>query len=194
VVSQHSELAFPFTVREVVLLGRTPHPGRGDAAADHAAADHALALVGLAERAAQPYPTLSGGERQRVHFARALAQLEGAPEGPRALLLDEPTASLDLAHQHALLAQTRTLARREGFGVLVVLHDLNHALAYADDVLVLARGRAVAAGPVASTLSAELASEVFGFQLRLERFSDGACFVASQSSTVASNTSTSSVS
>jgi iron complex transport system ATP-binding protein len=70
VVSQHSELAFPFTVREVVLLGRTPHPGRGDAAADHAAAARALASVGLAARAEQPYPTLSGPSPARRRARR----------------------------------------------------------------------------------------------------------------------------
>ncbi len=173
VVGQHSEPAFPFTAREVVLLGRTPHPGSGDTPADHAAADRALAAVDLAARAAQSYPTLSGGERQRVHFARALAQLDGAPAGPRALLLDEPTASLDLAHQHGLLRLARDLARRDALAVLVVLHDLNLALRYADDVLLLAAGRVAAGGPVAGTLTAALASALFGLSLRREELADG---------------------
>lgn len=164
VVAQHSDLAFPFTVREVVLLGRTPHTGRGDAPADHAAAARALAAVDLAGRATQSYPTLSGGERQRVHFARALAQLDGAPPGPRALLLDEPTASLDLSHQHATLALARDLSRREQVAVLVILHDLNLALAYADDVLVLAKARAAASGPIATTLSPDLVRAVFDIE------------------------------
>jgi iron complex transport system ATP-binding protein len=168
VVGQHSELAFPFTAREVVLLGRTPHPSRGDAPADRAAADRALAAVDMAGRAAQDYPTLSGGERQRVHFARALAQLDGAPLGQRALLLDEPTASLDLAHQHGVLALARRLARQEDLAVLIVLHDLNLALAYSDDVLVLQAGRVVAAGPVAVTVTSALVRTVFGITADLQ--------------------------
>jgi iron complex transport system ATP-binding protein len=167
VVSQGSELAFPFTVLEVVRLGRTPHPGRGDTPADLAACRAALAAVDLSDRAGQPYPTLSGGERQRVHLARALAQLADTPAGPRALLLDEPTASLDLSHQHASLALARDLAKREHVAVLVILHDLNLALAYADDVLVLRDGRVAATGPVASTLTPALIREVFGVPARL---------------------------
>jgi iron complex transport system ATP-binding protein len=167
VVAQHSDLAFPFTVGEVVRLGRTPHPGRGDAPADHAAAARALAAVDLSDRAAQSYPTLSGGERQRVHFARALAQLDCAPSGPRALLLDEPTASLDLAHQHSVLGLARDLARRENIAVFAVLHDLNLALAYADDLLALVAGRMVAAGPITTTLTTALVREVFGIHATL---------------------------
>ena len=174
VVVQHSELAFPFTVREVVLLGRTPHPGRGDSPADQAAAVRALASVDLTDRAAQNFPTLSGGERQRVHFARALAQLDGAPTGSRALLLDEPTASLDLAHQHAVLALARRLARSEGLAVLVVLHDLNLALGYADDVLVLRAGAVAATGPVAETITTALVRSVFGIDADLHPGSAGA--------------------
>lgn len=167
VVSQHSELSFPFTVQEVVRLGRNPHPGRGDALADHAACRAALASVDLSDRALQPYPTLSGGERQRVHLARALAQLAGPASGPRALLLDEPTASLDLSHQHSTLALARDLARRDNLAVLVVLHDLNLALAYADDLLTLSGGRVVAAGSTASTLTPDLVRAVFGIHATL---------------------------
>ncbi len=167
VVAQHSDLAFPFTVDEVVRLGRTPHPGRGDAPADRAASARALAAVDLENRSRQSYPTLSGGERQRVHFARALAQLDGAPPDSCALLLDEPTASLDLAHQHSVLALARTFAAGKNHAVIVVLHDLNLALRYADDALVLSRGGVVAAGPVATSLTPELIESVFGMSARI---------------------------
>jgi ABC-type hemin transport system ATPase subunit len=105
VLPQHSMLDFPFTVLEVVLLGRSPHGG-GASVHDHYIARQALAAVEAAHLEQRLYPTLSGGERQRVQLARVLAQIwEPLPDGTaRYLLLDEPTASLDLAHQHATLA------------------------------------------------------------------------------------------
>lgn len=171
VVPQASDLAFPFRVGEVVRLGRIPHPGGGDSRADHAIAASALSEVDLTPFADRFYPSLSGGEKQRVHFARALAQLRpdpaASPPAARALFLDEPTASLDLSHQHSVLALARALARREHVSVFVVLHDLNLALAYADDLLALARGHIVAAGPVTTTLTPALVQDVFGIRATL---------------------------
>jgi len=171
VLPQESDLRFPFRVEEVVRLGRIPHPGGGDSAADHALAREALAQVDLAAFADRVYPTLSGGERQRVHLARALVQLRPVPgaEPPaeRVLVLDEPTSSLDLAHQHSVLALARDLAAREQVAVLAVLHDLNLALAYADDALVLRQGRVAATGPIAEILTPALIQEVFAVPARV---------------------------
>ena len=171
VLPQESDLSFPFRVEEVVRLGRIPHPGGGDSPADHILARESLAQVDLTTFADRLYPTLSGGEKQRVHLARALAQLQpdpaAQPPAARVLLLDEPTASLDLAHQHAVLSLARDLARREHVAVFAVLHDLNLALAYADDLLALAAGRIVAAGPIAATLTPVLVREVFGIHATL---------------------------
>jgi iron complex transport system ATP-binding protein len=171
VLPQESDLAFPFRVEEVVRLGRIPHPGGGDSSADHTLARAALTQVDLELFADRLYPTLSGGEKQRVHLARALAQLHpdpsSAPPAARALLLDEPTASLDLAHQHSVLSLARDLARRENVAVFAVLHDLNLALAYADDLLALVAGRMVAAGPISTTLTTALVREVFGIYATL---------------------------
>lgn len=179
VLPQESDLRFPFRVEEVVRLGRIPHPGGGDAAHDRVLALEALRRVGLADLANRLYPTLSGGERQRVHLARALVQLEPAPGAPapgaRVLLLDEPTASLDLAHQHSVLSLARDLALREHIAVLAVLHDLNLVLTYADDLLVLQRGRAAAAGPVAETLTPDLVQEIFGVSARFAESSAPRC-------------------
>lgn len=170
VLPQESDLRFPFRVEEVVRLGRIPHAGGGDSAHDHTVAQEALHLTGLAPLSQRLYPTLSGGEKQRVHLARALAQLRpargaSAPAG-RVLLLDEPTASLDLAHQHAVLKIARSLAVREQVAVLAILHDLNLALGYADEVVVLREGRLVASGSVRETLSPELIASVFGVSAR----------------------------
>ena len=170
VLPQESDLRFPFRVEEVVRLGRVPHPGGGDTAHDRALSLEALRQVGLAALADRLYPTLSGGEKQRVHLARALVQLQPAPGVPapsgRVLLLDEPTASLDLAHQHGVLALANDLAHREHVAVLAILHDLILALAYADELLVLQHGRSVSEGPVTDTLTPALVVEIFGVPAR----------------------------
>ncbi len=158
VLPQHSALAFGFTAFEVAMLGRMPHAAR--AAEDEAAARRALEAAGVAHLAERRYPTLSGGEQQRVHLARALAQLDGSATEARYLLLDEPTASLDLAHQHAVLRLARAHAEAGG-GVLVVLHDLNLAAQYADRLAVLRDGRLLAEGPPADVLDPALVRAAF---------------------------------
>jgi iron complex transport system ATP-binding protein len=162
VLPQHARLGFAFPVFEVVLMGRTPHT-RGAAETSRgaeitAAALEAVAMTDFADRA---YPTLSGGEQQRVHLARALAQVWEAPtEGGRYLLLDEPTASLDLAHQHGVLRTARSFAD-EGAGVLAVLHDLNLAAQYADHVVVLSGGEVLTQGAPADVLTSETIRTAF---------------------------------
>ncbi len=153
VVSQFNQVAFPFTVAEIVGLGRAPWRRRETRRERAAAIDAALARVRVGDLATRLYPTLSGGEQQRVAIARALAQLDyPRAQGARCLLLDEPSASLDLHHQHALMSLLRELAA-QGLTVIAVLHDLNLALAYADDTVMLEQGRVVAAGPTALTLT-----------------------------------------
>lgn len=149
-----SDVARP--VRDVVLLGRIPHRSRwgGDSLGDLELASAALERVGVAALAERDFATLSGGERQRVHLARALVQQ------PRLLLLDEPTNHLDVAAQLQVLRLTRALARSR-MTVLAALHDLNHALRYADHVVVLAGGRVVAMGDPREVLTGELVSEVY---------------------------------
>ncbi|WP_225766199.1 heme ABC transporter ATP-binding protein [Inquilinus sp. Marseille-Q2685] len=163
VLPQQVTLDFPLTVREVVTLGRGPHRGVADAAADRRAVDAALDAADVAVLADRSYPSLSGGEQQRVQFARALAQLGGgaAAAAPTYLLLDEPTASLDLAHQSAVLRVARGLADA-GTGVLAILHDLNQAARFADEIVLLRRGRVFAAGPPAGVLTAATVEAVFG--------------------------------
>ena len=158
VLPQHSALSFGFTAFEVARLGRTPHRTR--AHEDDAAALRALSRAGVAHLAGRRYPTLSGGEQQRIHLARALAQLDAESTVPRYLFLDEPTASLDLAHQHAVLRTARSLAEA-GTGVLVILHDLNLAAQYADRLAVLRAGRLLADGPPAHILDADLVRAAF---------------------------------
>lgn len=164
VVSQHVAIAFPMSAAEVVGLGRLPWHGTAGAARDGAAMTAALAAAGVAHLGGRAYVTLSGGERQRVQIARALAQLDGAPR-PAALLLDEPTASLDVRHGAAVLALLRRLAR-DGLAILVVLHDLNEAAFVADRVAVLADGRLEALGPAAAVLRPALLERIYGIAFR----------------------------
>jgi iron complex transport system ATP-binding protein len=156
-VPQEPRLDWPFTVREAVMMGRAAHqgllaiPGRYDTGA----VDGALAACDLSRLGDRRVDTLSGGERRRVFFARALAQ------EPRVLLLDEPTAFLDLAHQVATMEMAR-VAARGGLCVVAVLHDLNQAAAACDRLLVMDGGRVVAEGPPAEVLTAERVRQVWG--------------------------------
>ncbi|NBC18781.1 MAG: heme ABC transporter ATP-binding protein [Bacteroidetes bacterium] len=163
VLPQQSQLHFAFSVLEVVLMGRTPHLQGAETQRDWQIAEAALETVGMADFAGRTFPTLSGGEQQRVHLARALAQIwTPPPRGHRYLLLDEPTASLDLAHQHQVLERAATLAT-EGVGVLAILHDLNLAAQYADHVIVLRQGRLHAQGPPEAVFTPDCIHDVFGW-------------------------------
>jgi len=154
-------------VATLVGLGRLPHRGRGGAdAADRAAVARAIAATDTGGLASRGVDTLSGGERARVLLARVLA---GEPDW---LLADEPLASLDPAHQLDILARLRDVAG-EGAGVVIVLHDLNHAARVADDVLLLAHGRVVAAGPTEAVLAPGPLAQAFGIQVERARGEDG---------------------
>lgn len=161
VVEQHSRLSFSFPVLDVVLMGRTPHLEGGESRRDLDIAWAAMEKAGVAHLAEQSYTTLSGGERQRVDLARALTQIwEATADNNRYLLLDEPTASLDIAHQHETLKLAREIAAQD-VGVFVVLHDLNLAAQYADRVVILQGGCCLAKGQPADVLTAEIIEHAF---------------------------------
>ena len=160
VLAQTVTVTFPFSVSEIASLGATT-------TVDHATLDalvmRALEAVHMADAAERPITQLSGGEQQRVHFARVLVQLWAQPDDgdARYLLLDEPTAHLDPAHQ----VLTATLARAHasaGGGVLAVLHDVNLAAGIADEIVVMQNGRLVAHGPPDEILDEHLLADVFG--------------------------------
>lgn len=142
VLPQSSSLVFNFTAREVVELGGIALDCPNDVI-KHLAIRN-MKLTGTEHLVDRAYPSLSGGEKQRVHLARVLTQLEQSGER-KILLLDEPTAALDLSHQHQTLTLAKKLAA-EGAAVLIVMHDLNLAAQYADRVMILNEGNIVADG------------------------------------------------
>ena len=160
VVEQRGAASPGWTVAELVGLGRLPyrHDAR-EAMRDGDAIARALDAVGIAALARRPCEALSGGEQQRAQIARALAQLDSL--AGRALLMDEPTASLDWASAGQVYRLARSVAAR-GLAVVIVLHDLQAASQIADHVVLMAGGRVVAAGPPAEALAPRLVSETFG--------------------------------
>ncbi|MBI2536572.1 MAG: ABC transporter ATP-binding protein [Gemmatimonadetes bacterium] len=163
VVVQREEAAFPLRVREAAMMGRYAYMGPlgAPSARDVDAVDRALERCDVATLAHRWVSTLSGGEWQRVRIARALAQ------EPKALVLDEPTANLDVAHEMELFELAARLARADGLAALVVTHHLNLAARYADRLVVLHRGRVAAAGPAAGVIRREVLEPVFGWPVEV---------------------------
>lgn len=155
-VEQEASTELSLTVRDIALLGRTPHRSMlaGDSKADHALATTCLQTVGMEDFADRRFISLSGGERQRVQLARALVQQ------PKLLLLDEPTNHLDIHAQLTLLGLIRRLSH-EGVTVVAALHDLNLAAEFCDFLVVLDGGRVVSAGPVEEVLTADMIRSVY---------------------------------
>ncbi|HLS79144.1 MAG TPA: heme ABC transporter ATP-binding protein [Nocardia sp.] len=154
VLPQSHTVGFPFTAREVVAMGRAPWARTPRDLDDDRVVEQSLAAADVTHLAHRSFPTLSGGERARVALARVLAQQTST------LLLDEPTAALDLGHQEQVLRLAAARAG-EGAAVVVVLHDLGIAAAYADRVAVLEAGRVAADGPPREVLTGELLSRVY---------------------------------
>ncbi|THV26559.1 heme ABC transporter ATP-binding protein [Glycomyces paridis] len=154
VLPQAHTVSFPFTVGEVVAMGRAPWTGTGRGGDDEERTAAALALTEAAAFTGRAFTSLSGGEQARVMLARVVAQDAGL------VLLDEPTAALDLRHQELVGRLCRTLAA-EGRAVVVVLHDLGLAAAYSDRCALLSEGRLAACGAPAEVLTAERIGEVY---------------------------------
>ncbi len=161
-VPQVNITPFELTVREAVLLGRSPHYAMRPTAADVERVHEALAALGLAELADRRMTELSGGQAQRVAIARALAQ------DPRVLLMDEPTSALDLKFQIETLRTVRRLADSGDVGVLLAIHDLNHAAAYCDRVVLLESGAVHTSGRPEHALTADVIQNVYGVAVAVE--------------------------
>ena len=164
VVSQFQELSFDLSVRQMVLMGRTPFKRLldGDSPEDMALAEKALADVGLAGFEDRSYATLSGGEKQRVVLARAIAQT------PSFLVLDEPTNHLDIKYQLKILSTVKSL----GIGVLAAMHDLGLSALFCDYVYLLKEGRIVAEGTPEEVLTSETIRDVYDVGCRVRKDPD----------------------
>jgi len=164
-VPQSEPTVFEFSVKEIVLMGRHPHLHglSGERKDDFEAAARAMAAMDILELADRPVTSLSGGEHRRVLIARALAQ-----QAP-CLLLDEPTAHLDITHQVEILALARRMADNEGTAVLAALHDLNLAADYCDRLILIAGGRVIAQGSPEEVLTTELLERAYGSPLEVRQ-------------------------
>jgi iron complex transport system ATP-binding protein len=169
VVPQETHPAFDYSVLEMTLMGRHPHLGvfQLEGPDDIAIAHEALAATGTAHLAARPYMTLSGGEKQRVVIASALAQ------APEVLLLDEPTASLDLAYQLEVGSLLSRLNRDRGVTMVLATHDLNLAASLCDSLVLLRAGRVVAQGPTRDVLTGALVQQLYDVEAEV-RFHEAA--------------------
>ena len=157
VVPQDYSMYFPFSVEEIVLMGRTPHLGllRFEGQKDFAIARRAMEMTDITEFSRRGMGELSGGERQRVLIARAVAQ------EPQILLLDEPTTYLDIKHQVALFQLMKMLHEKENLTVIVVTQDINMAAQYCDRVLLLKNGRFFSMGSPCEIITTENIQKVY---------------------------------
>ena len=155
VLTQDNQLSFPFTVGQVVIMGRSPWARTPEFEKDEVAVAEAMVAMDVDQLATRRFTSLSGGEKARVSLARVLAQR--AP----IVLLDEPTAALDLRHQEDVMRAVRALASG-GTAVLVVVHDLSLAAAYADRIAIVSGGRIAATGSPRDVLTAERVSAIYG--------------------------------
>ncbi len=159
VLSQVSFINFPFSVLEIVMMGRSPYGGSHATGSDAGVVREVLESVDAWHLQQRIFPTLSGGEQQRVHLARVLAQVWDRQHAY--LFLDEPTTALDLKHQHQVLGLIRQIAQERNMAICLILHDLNLALQYADQGVLMQDGRVVASGAIREVLTPRNIAAVF---------------------------------
>lgn len=170
VLRQQYQMQLPFVVHEVIAMGRYPHFKSKLTLACKSVIDEVAAYTGVQHLMKRNYLTLSGGEQQRVQLARVLAQVWDAPAEQKLILLDEPVSALDIQYQHQLLALVNALTTNN-FTVIAVLHDLNLAMQYAHEVLLLKQGRIVEFAPKEVALNAQHIHETFGVAASLHQTS-----------------------
>lgn len=154
VLSQNVEISFPLTVKEIVMMGRYPHFTGTPSSKDETACEEAMRFFDVANMANRNYMTLSGGEKQRVHFARVLSQIwYPVKDNFRYLILDEPLTFLDVHYQFDFMHKVTELLKHKDIVVIGVVHDLNLAARFADNIVLLHHGNIVASGPKHNVLS-----------------------------------------
>jgi len=164
-VPQSVKIDFNFTVEQVVIMGRTPFLGRFDRESkkDIQISEWAMKETGVLELKDKLITHLSGGELQRVVIARALTQ------EPVILALDEPTSHLDIHHQINILSILRTLAKKEGLTIIAVLHDVNHALEYCDNLFLMDQGEIVKSGSPVNVITPEIMKDIYNLNVKITK-------------------------
>lgn len=165
VLSQSNPVNFPFTANEIVMMGRNPHVIRKESREDMRIIDEILESIDSKILQDRLFPTLSGGEQQRIHIARVLAQVW--QQNDAMIFLDEPTAALDLKHQHQVLQFLQKLIVEKNWTVVVVIHDLHLARMYGNNFILLKDGKVYACGDAEETLNPANITEVFEVPYRL---------------------------
>lgn len=175
VMPQSSALNFSFQVDEVVEMGRAPHITHCSPQKNRDIVKLAMKEMDVDHLRNRDYTTLSGGEKQRVHLARVVAQVwEPEPYKDRFILLDEPTSSLDLHHQHQTLSYLKSIAQ-QGVGIVVVLHDLNLASLYADHIVVMKDGERVVQGSPRDVFQEDIILDAFHYKAHIHQHPDSDC-------------------
>lgn len=178
VLSQHTEVAFPLKVWEVVMMGRSPHFVTSPGPTDQQAVEEAMTYFDVWSMADRDYATLSGGEKQRVNFARVLSQIWfPQPNQMRYLLLDEPLTFLDVKYQYEFMHKLQQLTEKKDIVIVGVVHDLNLAARFGDTVLLLNEGKIIAEGNPTEVLTKENIQKAFHIQPEIFRHS-GSVFIS----------------
>lgn len=165
VLSQHYEISFPVTVHDIVLMGRYPHFKSEPGTIDMRIIDESLDLMGISGLKDRNYDTLSGGEAQKVQMARVLSQIrQNGDKENKILFLDEPVSQLDIHYQYFMLQAAKKLTA-ENVLVIAVLHDLNLALNYADNIIFLKKGKLVKEFASVGEIDSEIIREVFDIEM-----------------------------
>lgn len=172
-VPQQTDTSYPYSVYEMVMMGRYPHKRRLESLnwRDHEVVRSSLKTTDVCHLRRHGIHEISGGELQRVVIARALAQ------EPEILALDEPTSHLDPHHQLAILGLLRRLVTEQGISIICVLHDLNSAMRFSDQVMLLNHGRIVHAGTPEAALTADHIHEVYGINVKIQTLDDGTPYI-----------------
>lgn len=165
VLSQHYEIAFPVNVEDVVMMGRYPHFKSEPTVKDQTIIDKTLDLMGIRNLKKRDYNTLSGGEAQKVHMARVLAQIwQYNDSSDKILFLDEPVSQLDIRYQHFIL-QVAKKYTSENILVIAILHDLNLAVNYADNIIFMKDGKIISKFNSTNDIDKDIINEVFDIKM-----------------------------
>ncbi len=184
VLRQQTLVNFPFTVHQIVALGRTVYNEKQETV--DSIVKKILREIGFEHFAHRNYLTLSGGEKQKVQLARVLAQIWSNDDSPKLIFLDEPTTSLDMAQQHQLLDLVKNYCN-QNIGIIAVIHDLNLAAQYSDEIIFLKNGRVVDQGPVQTVFSQTNIETTFAHDVTVFYKSNGIPFVIPEASIKNSN-------